>query len=269
MKTKTVKPFNLMQKPASFYAILTFFALVLLASCGEKKNEQSKANQPLVHTLIFIDKTASIDVAKPFVAQKYQQALTSIIEENINKAGDKFEIYYIHENTSKGRCLSLVCRTEMDNTEGMNATDIEAAKTSYDLSIRKERNFVTNQALARLNAPNSNASKLETNVLSSIPVIAKAAETQAMVKVYYLSDMVESVKNGRDFQQKPPKDNAEAEIWAKTDAERFKNYSLNSPDISMILPFEPTSSSKENNPTVTYYWSKLFENLGVMNVSEL
>ena len=121
MKTKTVKPFNLMQKPASFYAILTFFALVLLASCGEKKNEQSKANQPLVHTLIFIDKTASIDVAKPFVAQKYQQALTSIIEENINKAGDKFEIYYIHENTSKGRCLSLVCRTEMDNTEGMNA----------------------------------------------------------------------------------------------------------------------------------------------------
>jgi hypothetical protein len=246
--------------------------LLFVVACGEKKvqnTEQNKANSPTIYTLIFIDKTASVDVSKPFIAQKYQQALTSIIEQNVNKAGDKFEIYYIHENTSKGRCLSLKCRTEMENTEGMNATDIEAAKTSYDLSIRKERDFVTKQAFARLNAQNVNASNLETNILSSIPVIAKAAETGAMVKVYYLSDMVESVKNGRDFQIKPPKDNTEAEEWAKIDAEKFKNHVLNSPDISMILPFDPMSSTKINNPTITFYWSKLFENLGVMTVQEL
>jgi hypothetical protein len=261
-----------MKKHNFFYTIFSFSLVLFVVACGEKKaqtTEQNKANSPSVYTLVFIDKTASVDVAKPFVAQKYQQALTSIIEQNLNKAGDKFEIYYIHENTSKGRSLSLMCRTEMDNTEGMNATDIEAIRTSYDLSIRKERNFVIKQALTRLNAQNANASNLETNILSSIPVIAKAAETQSMVKVYYLSDMVESVKSGRDFQHNPPKDESEAESWAKTDAERFKNYALNSPDISMILPFEPTSSIKENNPTITFYWSKLFENLGVMSVQEL
>lgn len=260
-----------MKKPHLLSYFLPF-SMLFFISCGDKKaqtTEQNKANSPAIYTLIFIDKTASVDVSKPFVAQKYQQALNSIIEENVRKSGDKFEIYYVHENTSKGRCLSLVCRTEMDNTEGMNATDIEAAKTSYDLSIRKERDFVTKQAINRLNAQNSGISNRETNILSSIPIIAKASETGSTVKVYYLSDMVESVKNGRDFQQKPPKDNAEAESWAKTDAEKYKELALNSPDISMILPFEPTSSIKENNPTITFYWSKLFENLGVMSVQEL
>ncbi|MFY7912189.1 MAG: hypothetical protein ACOVO2_21670 [Emticicia sp.] len=260
-----------MKKPNVFYFLISLSLIALLASCGEKKAQktENKADSPAIHTLIFIDKTASVDVSKPFVAQKYQQALNSIIEENVRKSGDKFEIYYIHENTAKGRCLSLTCRTEMEDTEGMNATDLEAIKTSYDLSIRKERTFVTKQALARLNATNDNASNRETNILASIPVIAKASESGAVVKVYYLSDMVESVKNGRDFQVKPPKDNSEAEEWAKIDAEKYKDLALNGPDVSMILPFEPMSSIKENNPTITLYWSKLFENLGVMNVQEL
>jgi hypothetical protein len=260
-----------MKKPHLFYFLIYISFFSFLLSCGEKKVQktENKADSPAIHTLIFIDKTASVDVSKPFVAQKYQQTLNSIIEENLRKSGDKLEIYYIHENTAKGRCLSLTCRTEMENAEGMNATDLEALQTSYDLSIRKERNFVTMQALTRLKAQNDNASNRETNILASLPVIAKASELGAIVKVFYLSDMVESVKSGRDFQQKPPKDDSEAENWAKVDAEKYKYLALNSPDISMILPFEPTSSIKENNPTITFYWSKVFENLGVKNVREL
>ncbi|PLK46521.1 hypothetical protein [Emticicia sp. TH156] len=261
-----------MKKPPVTYYLLTFLFLVLsLFSCGDKETQKAdnQTNSPTVHTLIFIDKTASVDVKKAFVAQKYQQTLTSIIEQNFRKAGDTFEIYYIHENTSKGRTLSLTCRTEMEDTEGVNATDMEAIKTAYDLSIRKERNFVIQQSLNRLKTQNDNASNLETNITASIPVIARLAESPGITKVYYLSDMVESVKNGRDFQVSPPKDEAQAEEWAKVDAEKLKNYQLNGPDISMILPFEPTSSSKENNPTVTYYWQKLFEQLGVMNVTEM
>jgi hypothetical protein len=247
----------------------SFFLLsfVLISSCGgsEKPN---KATAPNIHTLIFIDKTASVDVSKPFVAQKYQQSLKTIIEENINKIGDKIEIYYIHENTSKARCMSLTSRTDMEDLEGMNATDREAAQTTYDLSIQKERSLILKQANIRLNLSNNTSSNLETNISASVPVISQAAENQSVVKVFYFSDMVESVKAGRDFHIKAPKDNSEAETWAKNDAERFKNYALNA-DISMILPFEPTSSTKENNPNVTLYWRKFFENLGAINVTEL
>jgi hypothetical protein len=248
--------------------LIGVFSLFIF-SCGEEKKTENTAHSPTIYTLIFIDKTESVDIGKPFVAQKYQQALSKIIQENFRKAGDKFEGYYVHENTAKGRCLSMVCRTEVEDTEGMNVTDMEAAKTSYDLSIRKERNFVSQQALARLNEKNNGSSNQETNLTQSLSVISKAAESGLLVKVFYFSDMVESVKNGRDFHINPPKDDAEAEQWAKIDAEKMKNYSLANVDISMILPFEPTSSSKENNPTVTHYWQKLFEAMGGVNVVEL
>jgi hypothetical protein len=260
-----------MKKSALSYFLIGLFLSFTFISCGEKKihKTENMANIPAVHTLIFIDKTASVDVSKPFVAQKYEQALRQIIDENISQAGDKFEIYYIHENTAKARCLSLNCRTKMENTEGMNATDLEATKTLYALSIRKERSFMLKQATTRLNAKNENISNRETNILASIPLLAKTSETSEIVKVYYFSDMVESVKSGRDFQIKPPKDSSEAEKWAITDAKKYRDLTFNNIEISMILPFEPTSSSKENDPTITLYWSKLFENLGISHVQEL
>lgn len=248
--------------------VILFFASLFIAACGDSE-KQNKATAPNIHTLIFIDKTESVNVSLPFVAQKYQQALNSIIEQNINKSGDQLEVYYIHENTSKARCLSLMSRTEMEDLSGMNATDQEAAKTSYELSIKKERDFILKQAINKLNQQNNTASNLETNISASVPVIAKASEGQAVVKVYYFSDMVESVKTGRDFHIKAPKDNNEADEWAKADADKFKNYTFNGPEVTMILPFEPTSSSKENNPTVTHYWQKFFEGLGAMNIQEL
>jgi hypothetical protein len=251
----------------------TILSFIFLNSCSEKSSQQ--ADSQLVtqtsHSIIFFDKTRSVDVNKPFVAKKYEQMISSLIEQNIRKAGDKLEVYYIHENTAKSRCLSLTSRTEKENTQGMNATDQEAAKTNYDLSIRKERNFFQQQTLIRMKAENTNASNKETDIWGSLAVIAKAGESQSNVKVYFFSDMVESMQGTgrRDFQIKPPKNDAEAENWAKIDAENLKNNVLGSPEITMILPFEPTSSTKENNPTVTHYWQKLFQNLGVMTLNEL
>ncbi len=43
------------------------------------------------------------------------------------------------------------------------------------------------------------------------------------------------------------------EEWAKIAYEKYKNYVLNSPDISIILPFEPANLSKENNLAITYF----------------
>ena len=254
-----------------YFGILGVFFLLFLLSCGDKKTHkaENKLKGPNTHAIIFLDKTQSVDVSNAFVAQKYQQAITSLIDENINKTGDRLEIYYIHENTSKARCLSLISRTEYENTDGMNATDLEAAETNYKLSIAKERGIFTKQALNRLMTTNNGASNKETNISASIPIIAQAGESGDVVKVYFLSDMVESIKAGRDFHIHPPKDAAEAENWAKADAEKLQNYSLTSPDITMILPFEPTSSSKENNPNVTSYWKILFETLGAGSINEI
>lgn len=243
--------------------------LIFLYACSSSTDKPAKTNEP-TFTLIFLDKTQSVNVNKAYVGQKYQQAINEIIEQNIRQKGDKLEVYFIHENTSKARALNLTVRSEMDDVSAASPTDREAAETEFSMMLSREKAQIRQRVLQQLVAQNAGKSNQETDIWASLPVIAKANESGATVNVYYLSDMVESVKgNGRrDFQIKPPKDNAQADEWAKADAEQLKRYTIGSPTITMILPFEPNASIKENNPAVTQYWQTLFSALGAGTVEE-
>jgi hypothetical protein len=251
-----------------FYANI-FYLLFFLASCTTEKEKKTLPDAN-VYTLIFMDKTQSVNVNKVFVAQKYQQILTDLVQQNIQKKGDKLEVYFIHENTQKAKALSLTSRTEMGDTEAMNVTDKEAAQTTYSLMIERERMVFLKQLLSKLNLQNTDASQQQTDIWASLPVVGKAAETGAEVRVYYLSDMIESMKGTgrRDFHTNAPQNNAEAETWAKADAKNLK-YTLGACTIKMALPFEPTSSTAANNPTITTYWAALLQELGAMSVEEI
>ena len=252
---------------------LLFFAFLcittLQTSCSSDKDKPAKTDDP-TYTLIFIDKTRSVNVNKDFVARKYQQAITDIIEQNIHQKGDKLDVYFIHENTSKARALNVTVRSEMEDVSAASPTDREAAETEFNMMLTREKGQIRQRVFQQLMAQNVGASNQETDIWASLPVIAKANESGATVKVYYLSDMIESVKGNtrRDFQVKPPTDNAQADEWAKADAEQLKRYTIGSPDITMILPFEPNASVKENNPAVTQYWQTLFAELGAGAVEE-
>ncbi|MFD1142758.1 hypothetical protein ACFQ4C_16650 [Larkinella insperata] len=252
---------------------LNFLFLLTLAGCSSDSGKETDASAPKagpVYTLIFLDKSVSVNPNQAFVAQKYQGAINEIVEQNIKNKGDKLDVYFIHENTSKARALSVTARSEMEDVSSANATDREAAQTSFDVSLSREKAAIRQRVLQQLAAPNSSSSRRETDIWASLPVIAKANESGAAVKVYYLSDMVESVYSAgrRDFHKTPPKDNAQADTWAKADAEQLKRYAIGSPDIEMVLPFAPDASVKVNNPAVTQYWTTLFQELGAGNVEE-
>ncbi len=249
--------------------ILGFFPIMLAACSGDNDKPKTTADEP-TYTLIFLDKTRSVNVNKAFVAQKYQQAITDIIEQNVHQKGDKLDVYFIHENTSKARALNVTVRSEMEDVSAASPTDREAAETEFNLALSREKAQIRQRVLQQFVAQNTGSSNQETDIWASLPVIAKANESGATVKVYYLSDMIESVKGAgrRDFQVKPPKDNAQADEWAKADTEQLKRYTLGSPEITLILPFEPNASVKENNPAVTQYWQTLFSQLGVGTVEE-
>ncbi|MGV3559722.1 hypothetical protein [Larkinella arboricola] len=247
--------------------------LLTLVACSSDSGKETDANTPKsgpIYTLIFLDKSISVNPNQAFVAQKYQSALNDIIEQNIKNKGDKLEVYFIHENTSKARALSVTTRSEMEDVSSANATDRETAQTSFDVSLSREKAAIRQRVLQQLAAPNSSSSRKETDIWASLPVIAKANESGATLKVYYLSDMVESVYSAgrRDFHKTPPKDNAQADTWAKADAGQLKRYTIGSPDIEMILPFAPDASVKVNNPAVTQYWTTLFQELGAGTVEE-
>jgi hypothetical protein len=247
--------------------IITLATSLALLSCGSTETEKdttaitTESQKRNNHTIVFFDKTQSVNVDDAFVRNKYQAALKSLIDENIQSEGDVFEIYYIHENTAKAKVLSLSSRTAKENTEGLNSTDLEAAQTNYDMSIGKERRMILEK--------NSGASNAETNISASVPLLSEALNGKKDVKAFYFSDMVESLKNGRDFHKVAPISHDQAEEWAKADAENYKLYNLTNAQVSIILPFSPNSSSKENNPNVSDYWKVYFEALGVSGVKEI
>lgn len=254
----------------SYLFLHLFVGILWLAlACSSEKEKPAQTTDP-VYTLIFIDKTRSVNVDKAFVAQKYQQAINDIIEQNIRQKGDKLDIYFIHENTSKARALTLTTRTELGDLSGASPTDRETAQTEFDLALSREKAQIRQRALQQLMAQNTGASNRNTDIWASLPVIEKANQSGAVVKVYYLSDMIESVPGAgrRNFQTTPPRSNEQASEWAKADAESLKRYTIGSPDITLILPFEPNASVKENNPAVTQYWQTLFAELGAGNVVE-
>ena len=249
--------------------ILILYILVTVFACSSDRDQKTHSDEP-TYTLIFLDKTRSVRVDNAFVAQKYQRTINDIIEQNIRQKGDKVDVYFIHENTSKARALNLTVRSEMEDASAASPTDREAAETEFNVLLTREKTHIRQLVLQQLVTPNARSSNQKTDIWASLSVIAKANESGATVKVYYLSDMIESVNGAgrRDFQVKPPNNNAQADDWAKADAEQLKRYTIGSPDITMVLPFEPNASVKENNPTVTQYWQTLFSTLGAGNVTE-
>jgi hypothetical protein len=259
-----------MRFPVAPAPVLLAGLVWLTSSCNFTSEQTATLPETPIHTLVFLDKTQSVDVNKSFVQEKYRQALADIVKQNMTNKGDKLDVYFIHENTSKAKALSLTVRSEKEGIENANATDREAIETAFQMSLQREKGIFLRQAMTKLMQQNTGSSNQATDIWASLPVVAKAAEDGSLVRVYYFSDMVESVRgaNRRDFHTNPPTDDAQAETWAKEDMKQLEQYAIGNPEVTIITPFEPTASTRENNPHVTHYWQTLFQELGGVSIEE-
>jgi hypothetical protein len=246
--------------------IYLFFISSLLACGGNDNGEQTVLDSPTC-TMIFMDKSVSVNVNKKFINEKYTKVINDLIEQHVNKKGDKVDVFFIHENTGQGKALEITCQTEMGDQSSANATDSEAIKTEYDMSIQKERAIFRQQILKKLQTQNASSSKNNTDIWATLPIIDKKVAQGFNVKVYYLSDMVESMRapNRRDFHVNPPDDDAAAVGWAREDVLKFKNDlpNIRNAQIFIVKPFEPTATTRQNSPSIAIYWQRLFMELGV------
>jgi hypothetical protein len=243
------------------------FVIGSLVACNGSNSGEQNGQDPPTCTMIFMDKSVSVNVNKKFVIEKYTKVINDLVEQNVNKKGDKVDVFFIHENTGQGKALEITSQTEMGDHSSTNATDSEAIKTEYDLSIQKERAIFKQQILKQLTAQNTSTSKNNTDIWATLPIIDKKVAQGFKVKVYYLSDMVESMRapNRRDFHINPPDDDAAAVGWAREDVLKFKNDLINirNAQIFIVKPFEPTATTRQNSPSVAIYWQRLFMELGV------
>lgn len=247
--------------------IIFLFSLASVVGCSSSGDKYQEVDEPKTCSMIFIDKSVSVNVSKKFVNEKYTKIINQLIDENVKAKGDKIEVYFIHENTAKGKAADLICRTEKGEIKGASSTDSEAISTEYNMSLEKERSFFKKIVFAQLSAQNTSSSKNNTDILAALPLIDKIALKGFNVKAYFLSDMVESMKavNRRDFHVNPPVDDAAAVGWAREDALGMKTLlpNISMAQIFIAKPFEPTASRKKNNPAISAYWQRLFMELGV------
>ena len=239
----------------------------LILSCSDAGKKYEEVEEAKTCSMIFIDKSVSVNINKKFINEKYTKVINQLIDENIKAKGDKLEVYFVHENTGKGKATELVCRTEKGDLTGASSTDSEAIATEYGMSLDKERSIFKKIIFAQLASQNTSSSKNSTDLLASLPLIDKEISKGYSVKVYFLSDMVESMTapNRRDFHTNPPIDDAAAVGWAREDVVGLKSTlpNMSSAQIFIAKPFEPTASRKKNNPAISAYWQRLFMELGV------
>jgi len=254
-----------MKKQIKYYFVMIPASLIL--GCTDTGKKYQEVEEQRTCSMIFIDKSVSVNVNKKFVNEKYTKVLNQLIDENIKAKGDKLEVYFVHENTGKGKAAEVVCRSEKGELVGASSTDSEAISTEYNMSLDKERSIFKKIVFAQLASQNTSSSKNNTDLWAALPLIDKAVAKGFNVKVYFLSDMVESMKatNRRDFHSNPPVDDAAAVGWAREDVLGMKP---NLPNIGLAQifiakPFEPTASRKKNNPAISAYWQRLFMELGI------
>ena len=254
-----------MKKQLKYFSVIIPATLIL--SCSDTGKKYQEVEEQKNCSMIFIDKSVSVNVNKKFVNEKYTKIINQIIDENVKAKGDKLEVYFVHENTGKGKAADMVCRTEKGELTGASSTDSEAISTEYSMYLDKEKSIFKKIVFAQLASQNTSSSKDNTDLWAALPLIDKAVLKGFNVKVYFLSDMVESMtaKNRRDFHSNPPVDDAAAVGWAREDVIAMKANLINIglAQIFIAKPFEPTASRKKNNPAISTYWQRLFMELGV------
>lgn len=254
-----------MKKQLKFYFVV--IPVSLLMGCSDAGEKYQEVEQQQTCSMIFIDKSVSVNANKKFVNEKYTKIINQLINENVKVKGDKLQVYFVHENTGKGKAADMVCRTEKAELVGASPTDSEASATEFSMSLEKEKTTFKKIVFAQLASQNTSPSKNSTDLWAALPLIDKEVGKGYTVKVYFLSDMVESMngKNRRDFHSSPPVDDAAAVGWAREDAIAMKSNLTNIglAQIFIAKPFEPTASRKKNNPAISAYWQRLFMELGI------
>lgn len=250
------------------YLFIPIFGFLLSCQSTESTQSNEKKAGPQ-KTMLFLDKSASLQSDQEYVSQKYQDQIRLLLQKGIQQAGDEIEVFYLHENTLKGKSLHLVAKTPTMDTENMNPTDVESAELDYSLQIGKERLAFEKKILTLVNEENHSLSNQMTDISASLALLNERNTGTHALTAFFFSDMLESTRNGRNFHVKKPASQEESKRWAAEDAEKYKDINLQNVSLVMVLPFNPLSSSQSNDPLITLYWKTLFENLGALSIEEL
>lgn len=251
-------------------------AALLLAGCGgDPPPEHITVDTTAAHeqTLVFVDASASVN-ASGRTLQLFEDSLRWLAEARMDEPGDRLSVFPVHEETTSkvGRWKTKTDVTVPEWKEFKQ--DRRTARIQYHGRIGRFVDTTASRAIRHLHRLRTGSRfKQWTDLWGTLQVISEEADTSAAsVRVYYLSDMFESMPGAgrRDFDEAPPTTKAEAETWAERDAKQIADLikvrptTLANVDVR-VLP--GGLATKERADAVKYYWERLFREMGVSGIT--
>lgn len=237
-----------------------------LVGCGS--DPPADAKEPAsTHTLLFLDQ--SVSAAGDTTARAlFADSLRHVVHQHLDRPGDRLSLFLVHEKT-----LSKAHRVNVTN----------------EVSPREEKEFPDEQALEKARFQNeteqfleSATKRLQDFVASPPPTSSQwtdlwgtlgvatteLGEDAGEKHVYYFSDMFESMPGParRNFDERPPQSRAQAQRWARADADTLDTFMVLNRDRlqdARIRVLLGTLATKPHAQDVKFYWLTLFDELGL------
>lgn len=259
--------------------IRTIIQLLVLAlcmqACGSDKSEAAIATPKTNnHLLVFIDKSGSVTQAQKKFSLQFGSLLTPLLKKMVRAKGDHVEAHLVHGNTV-GNPIAF----EDTFQDAFVSKEDEGPQTrnhkwkSFLDNLDRFRKKTGRSLQEILDDQNNGDANKTTDVLGSLEVISNYLEHVPQgdtVVVYYVSDMVHSLKEPRNYVAEPLRDLKEAESCAEKDylwllSHRKVNGTLfNHLEVQILFPSGNTDVNQ--NDKMFYYWDAMFKrvNEGVL-----
>lgn len=246
--------------------VLLFIFATFIFSCTNCPPPQPL---PISRFMIYLDKSVSVNGKDVVLGTMVEQDLKPLLDSLVRSPGDYVEVRPVHGESIGAKLLGQhVWHTNPPIKSELGPSSYKTALEDYELSLKKHRQAILQEVLDYLQDSPSGDVIYETDLLGTLEITSdffKQNQPNDLKTVLYISDMVHSTKEPRDYHVLPIKDLKEAERCAHTDfvwlntnrkveAKSFEN-------LNLYIWFTGGDYEHTKNEQMKYYWNTLFKEL--------
>jgi hypothetical protein len=206
--------------------------LTTLVACESTNAEQTAStalpSRSTTATLFLIDKTKSA-TGDSLSLENYQSLTKACLNDRFKDTGERILGALVHARTlGVDFVFNETIEARPESTEGKGGVTIKQEEKRFLDQRNQEMRDGYKRIVQQLKAENPYASSKQTDLWATFELISRALQQHPECEdfqVVFLSDMVESMEGEgrRDFHKELPQSRAEAETFAKEDAQWIRN----------------------------------------------
>ncbi len=257
----------------SLVALLVAPIFLILTACDGDEGEGGKdlknsLSDRNTHTLIFIDKSASVQVDEE-TAHQQESALLKLLHEAVQGKGDRLDGYHIHSNTGDQPFKKHVCQAFLPDTASMDHISKLQAKQTFQGALSNERQTLKKELTEVWKSSSEGRSVAQsTNIWPILEVMTRFfpdSSSGDKCQVVIFSDMIHADGKGTDLRKL--KNREDAETAARNHAQQLRQ-SLKIDEqrlhnVAVHIGFPSGAMEASRNQLMKYYWEALFNEFGM------